>query len=296
MAVSELFADRVTEQDRAEYRLHQERNARATPQDLVTAFDSLYQSQDYILALGKAVNFPRGVYVRDDFEQRRWIGVEKNGAHWSFGRGEVTKTVIKQVPDSELYGEMTFDVPIVDVRISETIKVSPKEAEWTRSVSHLHVGEELREQKEWNSEGADEKIRAVIDSYNSDKPVQLESQPAPEGKVIFITEDKGEWTPEFTTIKQRIENAMEILRKRRGIFSVSVQRNDKGDFRLFINTSELDVKDDEKAKMIEGVEGVDVVFNPLRDVYVDPSIPGHYREEREELAKWSHVGRFNLNH
>src|SRR3990172_13335955 len=90
-----------------------ERGNRKTDQELLSAFDDLYQSPDYLLAVGRAHNMPSGTSVRRDAEEFGRIRFEKNGAIWKFERGRISRTTTQQRSSADFYGQMTFDVSVV---------------------------------------------------------------------------------------------------------------------------------------------------------------------------------------
>ncbi len=295
MPLSEIFTrgDIFTPERLAEARSYQERREYVPPQDLVASYDSLFQSQDYLLALGKAANLPRGVYARRELDDRRRVKFEKNGAEWTFEMGTVTRTVTQQRSAADLNGQMSFDVPVVDIEVSETISVDPENVTWKRDFFPMYRDEtlpdDLKRGYDCNSVETENRARAILESYHNPPP-QVEQPPAPEAIVFVSDPGKVNSKGEFKSITQRVKEALQVMKSRRGIFSVSVQRNSKGDIRLFVVTRNMYVKDEEKAAMVEGIEGVDVIFDPLRDEvweWADPKI-------KEELAKWSHVGTVNI--
>lgn len=261
---------REIEDQRSEESYRQLAERIAPTPGLVKAFDNLFESPDFLIAIGKATIMPSGIGARYELDEHRRVFVEKNGVTWMFepvGRRSITKITTQVRPVNDLYGQMSFHDPTIEVHVGDYIDVDPGNVMWKRQIHPFSTSaEDLRPDSAWNSPKAVEKAWELINAYNAPESTeQTASQVPPEATLFVIDEGRMGLESEFVSLRQRVEQVVAILEKDPRVYQyyggVMIRRSGDGKIYVEISTQDMSHSDEELLEWAKSFKGVDVRFN-----------------------------------
>lgn len=263
---------------------------------LIQAVDSMFQSSEYLVTLEAAKLAPVGSPERKLLDEEGEVRVEKNGSVWGFISRIESRAVSRITKHRRLVNDLVaqqgFDNIEAEVETRDSIFVSSEEYLWSRELNPCYDNAgDLSKDFKWSGRSPHEARRKIMEfaaDYNAPEASASQSQVAPDG-VVFIT-DKGSVAPksEFLAPKQVWQTAIDSLMEKRDVQIAWVARPDAKPPYIVVSTGQMIHDAEKRQAIIEGVEGISVVFNPDQYDFL------YWKEGQPSLEQLREESRTNI--